>query len=174
MSTFSVGKDDRPRLWAHFGVHATKVAVAAAKDDTTIYLFDDANQLAGMTTDDVLVIRAGHERMERKVISSVNATTGAVVLTTALRYAHAVDEPAWKAAAPTTITLTYQSPSQAAAGTTTTKAIGDLTNPYLGYYYYELDVSEEGTWRVRWKATGAVVAATDADDLIEVIATGLA
>ena len=174
MATLICGKGDKPRMWTHFGVHCTKLSAAAAKDATVIYVYDDADQIASLAVNDVLIIRPGHERMERKVISAKDAATGAITLTTALRHAHGADEEVWKAAAPTTITLTYRSPSQAVAGTSTTKAIGDLTNPLPGYYYYETEMTEEGTWRVRWKGDGAVVAASDEDDLIEVQQTALA
>lgn len=166
------GKDDRVRLEAWFGTLETRVAVASARDVLTLTVYDPAGYVAG----DTIIVRAGHDRAETRVIAAggVNATTGVLTLTAALRFAHNQDEPVMKLTAPTAITLTYQSPAQAVAGTVTTKTLPDLTNPSIGYYYFEPDMSEEGTWRSRWKATGAVVAATDEDDLIEVQETRLA
>lgn len=167
-----VGKDDRPRLEAWFGTLATSVSGASIATALTLTVYDPTGYADG----DTILVRAGHDRAETRVIApgGVNVTTGVLTLTVALRFAHNQDEPVMRLTAPTAIALTYQSPSQAVASTMTTKAVADLNNPSIGYYYHEPDMSEEGGWRVRWKATGAVVAATDDDDIIDVQSTGVA
>jgi hypothetical protein len=57
---------------------------------------------------------------------------------------------------PTTVVFKHETP--AAVETTVTYPTG-IVKVTTGSYYYDLTITEAGTWSIRWNATGAVVAA---------------
>lgn len=158
-----VQKGDRPRIEAWFGTNVTALAAAAAAGALTIAVYDTAGyadgdtvlidpggQAPGATPDDPAPVA------ERRTIanSGVNAATGVITLTAALRFDHPRRTRVWEPADPTTVTLTVVDP----AGRVRVLTGGSLTNAAVGSYSYDLDIDAVGTWRYRWAGTGALVA----------------
>jgi hypothetical protein len=59
---------------------------------------------------------------------------------------------------PTDITLTYKKPGQVGV---TTVALGALTHPSTGNYYFDVLADTTGTWHYRFVSTGTAAGAEE-------------
>lgn len=153
MAVLACNYGDAPTIRLFFGVNGTKLARAAARGDTTVYVYD----VTGYATSDIVFINPPEDRMERLTIASVDSAARTLTFTTGCLHAHAIDQPVYEAKNPTAISLTLTNPN----GVTTTKAIGDLTPVAVGEYTYSATTMDvRTTWTGEGIGTGAVAAGT--------------
>ena len=151
MNTYDSG--DVVVLRARFGLNTTQLKAQSLAAATTITLYS----VTGLAGSDTLVLNPGELTEETKVISSISGLV--VTLSTALVHDHHVGESVWELADPTAVTLKVKNP----AGTTTTYtyALTTVTRDSLGVFSKQVTLDSVGTWRSRWEATGAVIAAQE-------------
>jgi len=62
---------------------------------------------------------------------------------------------------PTTVTLRVKSPAGTTAVYTYSSPVTSIDRTAAGAYYYDLTITEAGTWTYRWEGTGTVATAEE-------------